>query len=75
VSESSEATPGVFVADLSELALPEDVNARIGDAIRRAVLLEIATLDLSPRLSSGFGMRRPPGSTDGIWIQPRPDMA
>jgi hypothetical protein len=46
--------PGIFVVDLTSLELPDDVQTRIAQAIRKAVLVEVASLDIAPDLSVQF---------------------
>ena len=61
----------VFAVDLGGLQLPREAAERIARAVQKAVLTEIATLDLSPGFNTSFV---PPeglgGPTQGIWIQP-----
>jgi hypothetical protein len=71
-----------FVVDLSGLKLPEDTTDRIAKSIQRAVLTEIAALDLGPEYAVSLlpaatketdGSRALkaalPGTTQGIIVE------
>jgi len=70
---------GPFAVDLTRLNIPPETKERMVRAIQKAVLLEVASLDIAPKFSvrlefpEGFGeIGRP---TDGIWIAPIEPMA
>jgi len=60
----------VFTVDLGDLVLSRDAADRIARSVQKAVLLEIATLDLSPGFTTNLvrpeGLK---GPTYGIWIK------
>ena len=73
---------GSFAVDLSGLKLPKDTTDRIAKAIQRAVLTEIAALDLGPEYAVSLlpaaaketdGSRALksafPGTTQGIIVE------
>jgi hypothetical protein len=67
---------GSFIVDLGSLELPREVMDQIARAIQKAVLAEIASLDIAPRF--GAELSRPrgllgPGPTDGIWLNRLPE--
>lgn len=59
-----------FVVDLGDLELPREAAERVARAIQKAVLAEIAALDMSPTFTTNLTRPRGLGGpTQGIWIQ------
>ena len=73
--ESKQDKPKHQFSVAIDLELPSDVVKRITAAIQKAVLLELATVDLRSGFNVDFlggagGARLPNGSTQGIQIEP-----
>lgn len=77
-----KSNPGnQFVVDLSVLTMPDAALDRIDQAVQKAVLLELASVDLAPEVTvrmsrprdSGFPGHLQPGPTRGIWVEEPPE--
>ena len=61
---------GMFAADLQALGLPAEAHARISTAIAQAVIGELATMDIAPRLRVDFSGPEGFGGSGGVAVAP-----